>query len=124
MAHIGIVEDNADNRLLLDALLGDEHQLDHYEDGAAALVGLPRRVPDLVLLDISLPGMDGVAVLRALREIPAFAQRPIIALTAHAMTGDRERFLEQGFDDYIRKPIVDVAVVYRVLDRFLNPSDA
>src|SRR5690242_1188374 len=107
LPRIAIVEDNADNRLLLTALLDDRYTLDEYEDGPAALAGCTAAPPALILLDISLPGMDGPEVLRRLRADPALANIPVIALTAHAMTGDRERYLGLGFDDYVTKPIVD-----------------
>ncbi|HZW08214.1 MAG TPA: response regulator, partial [Phycisphaerales bacterium] len=100
-ARLALIEDNADNRLLLEAILGELYDLDEYEAGPDALAGLPRRPPDLVLLDISLPGMDGVEVLRRLRADPEFARVPVVALTAHAMAGDRERFLGLGFDGYV-----------------------
>jgi len=111
MSRIAVVEDNADNRLLVQAILGGRHELDEYASGPEALAGMRARVPDLVLLDISLPGMDGLAVLRALRADPALRALPVIALTAHAMRGDRERFLADGFDDYVSKPIVDEALL-------------
>ena len=116
---IAIVEDNADNRLLLSALLGDDHDLDEYEDGPAALAALPGAVPDLILLDISLPGMEGPEVLRRLRSDPRLRMIPVIALTAHAMSGDRERFLAQGFDDYVTKPIVDESLLFAAIARLL-----
>jgi CheY-like chemotaxis protein len=104
---IAVVEDNSDNRLLLQAMLQDLYLLDEYETGTEALAGLSSTPPDLVLLDISLPGMDGVEVLRRLRDAEATKDLPVIALTAHAMAGDRERFLGAGFDGYLTKPIVD-----------------
>ncbi len=107
MKTIAVVEDNADNRLLLSALLGELYQIAEYEDGAEALAGMRQRRPDLVLLDISLPGMDGCEVLRRLRAEPDLQGVPVIALTAHAMAGDRERYLGQGFDHYVAKPIID-----------------
>ena len=116
---IAIVEDNADNRLLLSALLGDDHDLDEYEDGPAALARLPDAPPDLVLLDISLPGMEGPEVLRRLRSDPRLQKIPVIALTAHAMSGDRERFLALGFDDYVTKPIVDESLLFAAIGRLL-----
>lgn len=118
---IAIVEDNADNRLLLSALLGDDHDLDEYPDGPAALKGLPDALPDLILLDISLPGMDGPEVLRRLRGTPLLRAIPVIALTAHAMSGDRERFLADGFDDYVTKPILDESLLYAAIRRLLPP---
>ncbi len=107
MKTIAVVEDNADNRLLLCAILGDRYRVVEYADGAEALAGLRRERPDLVLLDISLPGMDGTEVLRRLRADAALKGLPVVALTAHAMAGDRERYLAQGFDHYVAKPIVD-----------------
>lgn len=104
---IALVEDNPDNRLLVHAILEDDFEVDEYENGADALRGLRERPPELVLLDISLPEMDGTEVLREMREDPALKGIPAIALTAHAMAGDRERFLSMGFDHYLTKPIVD-----------------
>ena len=119
---IAIVEDNPDNRLLLSALLGDDHDLDEYEDGPDALAGLPGALPDLILLDISLPGMEGPEVLRRLKADPVLKKIPVIALTAHAMSGDRERFLAEGFDDYVTKPIVDESILYAAIRRLLGPG--
>lgn len=107
MPTLAVVEDNADNRLLLQAILGDDFDLVEYENGTDALAGFARARPDLVLLDISLPDMDGTEILRKIRADAALRSLPVIALTAHAMTGDREKFLAAGFDDYITKPIVD-----------------
>jgi CheY-like chemotaxis protein len=90
-----------------------------YETGIAALEGLPRDKPDLVLLDVSLPEMDGTEVLRRLRVDPALSRLPVIALTAHAMAGDREKYLAAGFDDYVSKPIVDEQVLLEAIRRHL-----
>jgi len=104
---IAVIEDNADNRLLVGAILEDLYLLDEYASGPEALAGLARDRPDLVLLDISLPEMDGMEVLRRLRADPALASLPVLALTAHAMRGERERFLACGFNGYVSKPITD-----------------
>ena len=120
MTVIAVVEDNADNRLLLQAILGDSYDIDEYEAGAAALEGLARSRPDLVLLDISLPGMDGVEVLSRIRADERLRDLPVIALTAHVMAGDREKYLGAGFDDYIAKPIVDERVLLRAIARHLR----
>jgi CheY-like chemotaxis protein len=116
---IAVVEDNADNRLLLSAMLGELYHIVEYEDGAEALAGMRLQPPDLVLLDISLPGMDGSEVLRRLRAEPALQKLPIIALTAHAMAGDRERYLGQGFDHYVAKPIIDEGELLGAIERLL-----
>ena len=120
MAAIAIVEDNADNRLLLQAILGDTHALTEYENGIDALDGITKARPDLVLLDISLPGLDGTEVLARIRKDSALKSLPVVALTAHAMAGDREKFLAVGFDDYITKPIVDESVLFSTIERLLQ----
>ena len=120
MPTIAVVEDNADNRLLLQAILGDRYDLVEYENGADALSGIAGSRPDIVLLDISLPGMDGNEILRRIRADSALRALPVVALTAHAMSGDRERFLAAGFNDYVTKPIVDETVLTGAIERLLN----
>ncbi len=120
MPTIAVVEDNADNRLLLQAILGDQYDLVEYENGADALAGMSNARPDLVLLDISLPGMDGSEILRRMREDLSLRALPVVALTAHAMSGDRERFLAAGFNDYVTKPIVDDTLLTGAIERLLN----
>lgn len=122
-AKIAVVEDNPDNRLLVQAILEDRFELAEYETGKDAVDGLAEADPDLVLLDISLPEMDGPEVLEWIRQQDAFEDLPVIALTAHAMAGDRERFLDQGFDDYVTKPIIDESVLLDAIERWLNRTD-
>lgn len=122
LKRIAVVEDNTDNRLLVRAILDDRYLIEEYVSGHDALAGLPHAVPDLVLLDISLPEMDGTEVLRHLRADPALASLPIIALTAHAMAGDREKYIGSGFDDYVTKPILDESVLIDAIDRLLSRS--
>ena len=117
---IAVVEDNLDNRLLVEALLEDEYEISEYETGAEAVEGLPGNVPDLVLLDISLPGMDGTEVLEWIRSQDEFVDLPVIALTAHAMSGDREKYLEMGFNDYLTKPIIDEDLLMGAIERLLT----
>ena len=119
-ATVAVVEDNADNRLLLQALLGDSYTLVEFESGIDALDAFARSRPDLVLLDISLPGMDGTEILQRIRADVALQTLPVIALTAHAMAGDREKFLAAGFDDYLTKPIVDETKLFAAIDRLLT----
>jgi two-component system, cell cycle response regulator DivK len=120
MSVIAVVEDNADNRLLMEAILGDTYELRTYATGHHALAGFDRALPDLVLLDISLVGMDGLEVLARMRADPRMAHLPVVALTANAMAGDRERFLAAGFDDYITKPIFDEQLVLNAIERLLE----
>jgi CheY-like chemotaxis protein len=120
MTTIAIVEDNADNRLLLQAILDGLYDLVEYENGTDALAGLAASLPDLVLLDISLPGMDGNEILSRIRADHRLRKLPVIALTAHAMSGDREKYLAAGFNDYITKPIVDETILLAAIDRWLT----
>lgn len=121
-AKIAVVEDNPDNRLLVSAILDDEYDISEYETGAEAIAGLPQDPPDLVLLDISLPEMDGTEVLAWIRQQPQFLTLPVIALTAHAMAGDREKYLAAGFDDYVTKPIIDEDVLLEAIQRCLSKA--
>ena len=120
MKTIAVVEDNADNRLLLHALLDGRYRIVEYENGTDALTGLRADRPDVVLLDISLPGMDGNEILAHIRADDALRRLPVIALTAHAMTGDREKYLAAGFDDYVTKPIVEEMILIDAIERGLG----
>ena len=81
---------------------------------------MTRTRPDLVLMDISLPGMDGHEVLAAMKQDESLKSVPVIALTAHAMAGDREKMLEKGFDDYVSKPIIDDTKLFDAINRQLE----
>ena len=119
MKRIAVIEDNPDSRLLVRVILEPFYQVTGYENGFAALKGFQKQKPDLVLLDGSLPEMDGAQVLRRLRADPRLRDLPVIALTAHAMRGDREKFLAAGFDDYVAKPIVDETLLLRAIEHWL-----
>ena len=106
MKKILLIEDNEMNRDMLSRRLerkGFEVLL--AEDGAAGLERILSDAPDLVLLDLSLPVLDGFGVLEAVRKNPASKSVPIIVLTAHAMENDRERSIDMGADDFDTKPI-------------------
>jgi len=101
-----IVEDNTDSReLVLKVLKNRGYLLMEAADGEDALLKATEQLPDLILMDISIPKIDGFEVTRRLKEMENFKDIPIIALTAHAMKGDREKALEAGCDGYISKPI-------------------
>jgi CheY-like chemotaxis protein len=117
---IALVEDNPDNRLLVQAILEGLYECVEYENGPEALAGMERQPPDLVLLDISLPGMDGSEVLGRMRAHEELKELPVIALTAHAMAGDREKYLAAGFDDYITKPILEESVLLETIAKSLD----
>lgn len=123
MSHrVAVVEDNPDNRLLVQALLEDRYELSEYGTGKEAVEGLPDDVPEVILLDISLPEMDGTEVLEWLRSQDGLKDVPVIALTAHAMAGDREKYLSLGFNEYVTKPIVDEDVLIDAIERCLNAT--
>lgn len=101
-----VVEDNPDNMYVLDHLLTRKgYHVVQAVNGTDALVQMEAHPPVLVLMDMQMPGMNGYAAVRALREQPRWATVPIIAVTASSMPGDRERSLEAGCTDYLSKPI-------------------
>ncbi len=105
MAHILIVEDSPDNMKLFRTLLTLKgHEVTGLPGGEELFATLTAQRPALVLMDIQMPGKDGFTLLAEIRA-SAFADLMVIALTAHAMAGDRERALSAGFDGYITKPI-------------------
>ena len=115
MHRLLLVEDNELNSDALGRLLGRRgFTVLHAADGPRALEMAERERPDLVLLDIGLPGMDGHEVARELRLRPATAQLPIIALTAHATAADRAAALESGCDDFEVKPVAIASLVARI----------
>lgn len=106
MASILIVDDNAANRILASKLLRTKgHQISEAEDGISAIEIAKRTQPDIVLLDLGLPGIDGWGTLDLIRADLDLRGLLVIAVTAHAMVGDRERAMEAGFDAYLSKPI-------------------
>ena len=110
-----LVEDNPSSRVMMEAML-EPHRVTCYDSGAAALKGLSNTGPDVIIMDISLPDMSGINVMNALRSSIWTQNVPMIALSAHAMSGDREKFLAAGFDAYISKPIVDSATFQRAIE--------
>jgi two-component system, cell cycle response regulator DivK len=112
-----VVEDNEKNmRLFRDVLEAKGYRVIEATGGVPAIEMASEQLPDLVLMDIRLPDVDGIEALRLLRADERTAPIPVIALTAQAMHGDRERFLGVGFDDYISKP-VDIADLARTVER-------
>src|SRR5690242_1072171 len=124
MKKIAVVEDNPDNRLLVQVILEPLYEVVEFETGQEALDGLPKEKPDLVLLDISLPEMDGTEVLRRIRADDRLRSLPVIALTAHAMAGDREKYIAAGFNDYVTKPIVDEKILLDAIQKLLSDGSA
>ncbi|MFH0991275.1 MAG: response regulator [bacterium] len=117
---IAVIEDNRDNRLIMTELLREFYQVHEYQNGYEALEGISQRHPDLVILDISLPGMDGPEVLLRIRASVSLQDIPVIALTAHAMLGDREKYLSSGFDGYVAKPIIDEKAFLALIQKYIE----
>ena len=106
MAKILIIEDNEQNLYLETFILQKHgHEIIQARNGETGIALAAQTTPDLILLDIQLPGMDGYTVAEELRKNLSIAHIPIIAVTSYAMTGDRERVLEAGCTGYIEKPI-------------------
>lgn len=122
MATMLLIEDNAQNRYLATFLLEQRgHRVIQAENGLLGLDLAARLRPDLILLDIQLPGSDGHGVARALKSDPTLSAIPIVAVTSYAMAGDREKCLAAGAEGYIEKPIDPDSFVAEV-ERFLRPS--
>ncbi len=100
-----VVDDNPINLVLACAVLEHEgHTVLRAADGASALEVIQETTPDMILMDIQMPGMDGLTLTRQLKADPKYRYIPIVALSAHAMMGDAEKGLEAGCDGYITKP--------------------
>ena len=122
MAKVLYVEDNFENRLLVSRVLTAEgHVVLEAADGMEGLRIAQEKAPDLILVDINLPQMDGYEVTARMRKIPALADVPIVALTANVLRGDRERSLQAGCDGYIPKPL-DVDMLPKQVDTFLRQA--
>jgi len=102
-----IVEDNPDNLMTIKALLQDRYTLFEATDGPTGIEQAKTRTPDLVLMDLALPVMDGYATLPLIRDDETLRHIPVVAVTANAMKGDQEEILAHGFDTYLSKPIDD-----------------
>lgn len=114
------VEDNIDNRTLVRRILMAEgYNLLEAVNASQALEILENTQPDLILMDINMPDMDGYSLTAQIKGTPKLQSIPIVALTANVMRGDRERSLEAGCDGYIQKPI-DIDILSEQIERFLR----
>ena len=102
-----VAEDNPDNMLTVKALLSAKYSVIEAVNGKICVEMAKSQLPNLILMDIALPGMDGIEAFRAIRKDGSLQHVPVVALTASAMTSDRETILSYGFDAYIAKPIDD-----------------
>ena len=114
------VEDNFQNkRLVRKILTARGYDVLEAEDGLSGIEVATQELPDLILMDMSLPGIDGIEATQRLKTQASTAHIPVVALTANAMRGDRERFLAAGCDDYLPKPI-STAELLEILRRNLD----
>jgi two-component system cell cycle response regulator DivK len=114
------VEDNPDNRLLIRRVLVSEgYSVVEAANAKEAFTRIHEAAPDLILMDINMPDIDGYTLTAQLRALPVLDQVPIIALTANVMKGDRERSLEAGCDGYLQKP-VDIDVLTSQVEKYLK----
>jgi two-component system cell cycle response regulator DivK len=114
------VEDNPDNRLLVRrVLLSEDYSLLEATDAMDALNVLKTARPDLILMDINMPDMDGYTLTAKIKSLPGFERVPILAVTANVMRGDKEKTLEAGCDGYIQKPL-DIEQLTREIEKFLS----
>lgn len=114
-----VVEDNPDNMLTIKALLDGKYNIIEAEDGRTGVEQAKKHQPHLILMDIALPGMNGIEAMNEIRNEPSLEPIPIVAVSASAMKGDREDFIALGFDGYISKPI-DSVLFERTLKEFLG----
>ena len=114
------VEDNPDNRLLVRrVLLSEDYSLLEATDAMDALNVLKTARPDLILMEINMPDMDGYTLTAKIKSLPGFERVPILAVTANVMRGDKEKTLEAGCDGYIQKPL-DIEQLTREIEKFLS----
>ena len=123
MTNVLVAEDNPVNRELLRELLEARgYNVTEAPDGQEALRMIEQTHPDILLLDIGMPVLDGFAVMRKIRENPSLATLTVLAVTAYAMLGDRENILNAGFDGYLSKPI-DARDLANELERLLRKQE-
>jgi two-component system cell cycle response regulator DivK len=114
------IEDNPENRMLMRrVLMAEGYEVEEANDGQSGMQQAAERPPDLILMDINLPEIDGYEVTARLKQLPNMSGVPIIAVTANVMKGDREKTLAAGCDGYIQKPI-DIDLLPSQIESFLK----
>jgi two-component system, cell cycle response regulator DivK len=114
------IEDNFDNRMLIRrVLMAEGYEIVEAGNAGEGLEVLKSLHPDLILMDINMPDMDGYSLTARIRSLPGYENVPIVALTANVLRGDREKSLEAGCDGYIQKPI-DIDLLPQQVERYLR----
>ncbi len=117
------IEDNKTNMLLVSRIVEAEgYELVRAEDGPTALRVLERLVPDIILLDVNIPGIHGLDLARMIKEDERLAHVPLIATTANVLVGDKERCLEAGCDEYLPKPL-DIRRLRQVMRDYMDARE-
>ena len=120
MGTVLIVDDSAANRKLAKVIVESMgHEATFAEDGAEAMESIRLRAPDLVLMDIQMPMMNGYDAYKNIRSDPALQGITVIAFTSHAMRGDREKIIASGFDDYLTKPL-DLQRFREIMNKYIK----
>lgn len=106
MAKIVIIDDNSDSQLLIRIFLEPQHEVVSFSASDEFMRDVVSEEPDLILMDISVPGHNGFEMVKWLRKDSTIANTPVIAFTANALRGDRDDYLNAGFDDFVSKPVL------------------
>mgnify|MGYP001606531959 FL=1 len=123
MSKILIVDDDAKTRKLLRAMLQNSgYEIIEAENGEQGIKLAKENIPDLILMDIEMLVMDGMSAFKVIRADESTKNIPVIALTSYAMKGDKEKFLAEGFDNYISKPI-DVKEFLKIVKKHIKDSE-
>ena len=118
------IEDNFQNkRLVRKILISKGYEVLEADNGLKGVEMVAQERPDLVLMDINIPGIDGMEATARLKRTPDLRHIPIVALTANAMRGDRERIMEAGCDEYMQKPVNSARLV-ETIQRFIGPASS
>ncbi len=120
MRRVAIIDRNPDHRVLFRVLLDGKFRCSEYENGEDALIGMRARIPDAILMDLTLSNPDAATTLQRLREDPRLGAIPVVAVASMASDAARERILSSGFDEYFKKPILDETLLNDVLRRAMD----
>jgi|SRR5690348_7438543 CheY-like chemotaxis protein len=120
-ARLLLVDDNHDNLEVLAVLLGERYAVFAYDSAPEALKAVTMVKPDVLVLDIGMPALDGVQCLRAVRSVPGYAHVPAVAVTAFAREVECREFVQAGFQAVVTKPVLDLCHLLNAIDSLLQP---
>jgi DNA-binding response OmpR family regulator len=120
MELVAIIDDDEDTLMILEAFLKEKWRISSHKSFKRAKKSFEKEPPDLILLDISIPGEDGKSILQEIRKISALKNIKVVAVTGHTSLEDRNALLKLGFDDFIAKPILEKKVFIEHINRLLS----